>query len=153
MRVVISQLPMIKTASAMRRNRTSTRRRVRAFARARSASASAAMPATRLRGDAALRAFIADQDLVPEVVPDLAVQLDEPRQEADLGDVARPRQVYAVGALDGPGSGGDDDDAVCERDRLLEVVRHEDHRCAPRGPEIEQLVLHEHERLDVARDQ
>src|SRR5256885_15337848 len=82
--------------------------------------------------DAALRALIAHQDLVSEIVPDLLIDPRELRLKADLGDVARPWQIDAIDALHGPRARGDDDDAVREGDRLLQVVRDEHDRCARR---------------------
>src|SRR5712692_9061754 len=69
---------------------------------------------------AALLAFIADQHLVPEVVPDQLVDVGEAFLEPDLGDVARPREPDRVVALHGPRPGADHEDAVGERDRLLQ---------------------------------
>src|SRR5258708_30444213 len=134
----------MKIASAMRSICTSTRRRWRARARSASKSSAAASRwTTGLRGDAVLRAFIADQDLVPEVVPDLFIELDEAWLEADLGDVPRPRQVDPVRSLDRSGPRGDHDHAIRHADRLLQVVRHEHDGRARRGPPAEQLVLHD----------
>src|SRR5258708_7157113 len=106
MRVVASQVPTMKIASAIRSTRTSTRRRSRARARATSKSCVLAIPSLRNSGDvigsrrdALFRALVADEHLVPEVVPDLFVDLDESRLEADLGDVPRPRQVAPVRSL------------------------------------------------------
>ena len=62
-----------------------------------------------------------------------------------------PRQVDLVDALHGAGAGGEDAHAVGERDRLLEVVRHEDDRRRCRRPQVEQLVLHQRARLHVER--
>src|SRR5438552_11416811 len=143
MEVPISQKPRMTTANATRRPLTSSRR----FARARARACAAAPPASSARAaslrDAALRALIAHEHLVSQVVPDLLVDPRELRLESDLGDIARARQIDAVDALHGPRARGDDDDAVGERDRLLEIVGHEDHRRARRRPELEQLVLHE----------
>src|SRR6266851_1140584 len=61
---------------------------------------------------AALLTFIAHQDLVLEVLPHLFVDLGETWLEANFGDVARPRKVDLVVALDRAGSGGDHEDAV-----------------------------------------
>src|SRR5437016_6866592 len=139
--VPISQEPRTMTANATRSPLTSSRRFVRARARARSVLVGSG-PTSALRDDA-LRALIAHEHLVSEVVPDLLIDPRELRLEADLGDIARARQIDAVDALHGPRARGDDDDAVGERDRLLEIVGHEDHRRARHRPELEQLVLHE----------
>ena len=74
------------------------------------------------------------------------------RREADLGDVARARQVDDVLAdrVRG-GAGGKDHDAVGEADGLLEVVGDEDDALPVGAPELEQLVLHERARLHVER--
>src|ERR1700694_1073491 len=112
-------------------------------------SVRALMPA--LSCPAALLTFIAHQDLIPEVVPDLLVDLAKARLEANLSDVARTWQVDLVVALDRPGPGGNDEHAVAERDGLLEVVGNEhDGRRAGR-PQAEELVLHQRARLDVQR--
>src|SRR2546423_1414601 len=147
--VPISQAPSTTTANATRSPLTSSRRFARSRARARSVLVGSG-PTTALR-DAALRALIAHEDLVSEVVPDLLIDPRELGLEADLGDVAGPRQVDAVDALHGSRSRGDDDDPVGERDRLLEIVRDEDDRRSGRGPELKKLVLHERARLDVER--
>src|SRR5258708_5575544 len=108
----------------MRRPRTSRRRRD--LARARSASRSVpptSATATALRGEAALRALIADEHLVPQVLPDLRVDLDEAGMEPHFGDVPRAREIDPVFALDRSRSRGDHDHAVGEGDGLLEVVR------------------------------
>src|SRR5712692_7715090 len=114
-----SQLPSITTATSTRNAITSRRRR-------RSFRFAAATPASSATLDMLLPSLVADEHLVAEVVPDLAVELDEAPLEADLGDVARARQVDLVDTLDCPGPGSDHADAVGERDRLLEVVRDED---------------------------
>src|ERR1700704_2205868 len=98
---------------------------------------------------AALLTFIAHQDLVPEVVPDLLIDLAKARLEADLGDVAGPWKGDPVVAPDRARAGGDDEDSIAERDGLFEVVRHEHDGCGARCPETEQLVLHQRSRLHV----
>src|SRR4051794_27441076 len=67
-------------------------------------------------------------DLVAQRVPDLLIQRDEARVEADLGHLPRPREVDVIDLLDRARPRGHDDDAVRERDRLLEVMRDEEHR-------------------------
>src|SRR5207249_11670935 len=131
--VPISQKPRTTTANATRSPLTSRRRFVRARRRARSLLVGSG-PTNALRD--ALRALIAHEHLVSEVVPDLLVDPRELRLEPDFGDVPRPRQIDAIDALHGPRPRGDDDDAVGERDRLLEIVGHEDHRRARRRPEL-----------------
>src|SRR2546430_12427542 len=74
---------------------------------------------------AALLTLIAHEHLVLEVLPDLFVDFDKALVEPDLGDVARARQVYLLIALDRARPGGDHENAVAERDRLLQVVGHE----------------------------
>src|SRR5437773_4766160 len=132
--VPISQKPRTTTANATRSPLTSRRRFVRARRRARLLLVGSG-PTNALREDA-LRALIAHEHLVSEVVPDLLVDPRELRLEPDFGDVPRPRQIDAIDALHGPRPRGDDDDAVGERDRLLEIVGHEDHRRARRRPEL-----------------
>ena len=92
------------------------------------------------------------QHLFAQHRPDRPVQLDEARRRAHLGDVARPRQVdreLADRMRRRPGR--EADDAVAERDRLVEVVGDEEHRLLLLGPEREQLVLHQLAGLDVER--
>src|SRR2546423_12473187 len=137
--VPISQEPRTMTANATRSPLTSTRRFVRARARARSVLVGSG-PTTALR-EAALRALIAHEDLVSEVVPDLLIDARELRLEADLGDVPRPWKIDAVGALHRPRPRRDDDDAIGERDCLLEIVRHEYDPGARRGPELQKPGL------------
>src|ERR1700730_3593567 len=98
---------------------------------------------------AALLTFIAHEDLVAEVVPDLLIDLAKTRLEADLGDVARPRKIDLVVALDRAGAGGGDEHPVAQGDRLFEVMRHEHHRRRAGRPEHEQLVLHERAGLNI----
>src|SRR6267378_3419208 len=147
--VPISQKPRTTTANATRSPLTSRRRFVRALVRARSLLVGSG-PTNALRDDA-LRALIAHEHLVSEVIPDLLIDPRKLRLEPDFGDVPRPRQIDAIDALHRARSGGDDDDAVGERDRLLEVVCHEDHRCARSRPELQELVLHERAGLHVER--
>src|SRR5947209_1210425 len=124
-RVVSSQLPSQTTAKATRRALTASR--LRRASRARFAASSetgfrAASTDSAIAGlgrAAALLTLIADQDLVAEVVPDLLVDLGKAGLETNLGDVARPRQVDLVAALDRPRTRRDDIDAVAEGDRLL----------------------------------
>src|SRR5438270_4864876 len=156
-RVVSSQLPSQTTAKTTRRTLTVQRRRRASRARfaARSVTGLTAGPVVAamaaLGRAAALLTLIAHQDLVAEVVPDLFVDLGKARLEADLGDVARPGQVDLVAALDRSRPGGDHVDAVAEGDRLLQVVGDEDDRGGARGPEAQELVLHQGAGLHVER--
>src|SRR2546429_2104150 len=124
--VPVCQRPRTTTANATRSPLTRRRRLARARARARAASLLASSARAGSLRDAALRALIAHEHLVSQVVPDLLVDPRELRLESDLGDVPRPRQIDAIDALHGPRPRSDDDDAVGERDRLLEIVGHED---------------------------
>src|SRR5438105_6090085 len=128
-----------------------TRRRRLARARARAAAPAVSATAGRSGLDAALSALIAHQHLIAKVVPDLLVDARELRLEPDLGDVARPREVHAVDAFHRSRSSGEDDDAVSQRDRLLEVVRDGHDRRAIRRPQLQQLVLHQRPGLHVER--
>src|SRR3982074_1069595 len=71
---------------------------------------------------AALLPLIAHEDLILQVIPDLAIDLAELRLHANLGHVARSRQRHWIVRLHGPWSCADDEDAIRQRDRLLEVV-------------------------------
>jgi hypothetical protein len=90
-------------------------------------------------------------DLFAQALPDLPVRLDERRGQPDLLDVARPGQRHVEDRLDRGRAGRHDDDPVGERDRLLEVVRHEHHRGPGALPEPQQLVLHQRPGLHVQR--
>src|SRR5256714_9139518 len=94
-----------------------------------------------LDGGRVLLTLITDQDLVAELTPDRLIELGESRLETDLRDVPRPRQVDLVGPLHRSRSGGEDDNAIGERDRFLEVMSDEDHRCRRRGTERQGLLL------------
>src|ERR1700687_5859710 len=98
---------------------------------------------------AALLPLIAHQDLILQVVPDLAVDLAELRLHANLGHVARPRQRHRIVRLHGPWSGADDEDAIGQRDGLLEVVGDEDNRRTGGSPQRKELVFHQRSRLHV----
>src|SRR6267378_470416 len=156
-RARISQLPRKTTATSTRRTATLIRRRWASRRRlaARSTNGRAAcsvvalMPALSRAG--ALLTLIAHQDLIPEVIPDLLIDLTEPRLKSNLSDVARPRKVDLVVALDRARSGGDDEDPIAQRDGLFEVVRHEHDRCGAGRPQAQQLVLHERSRLHIQR--
>src|SRR6478672_3837843 len=95
---------------------------------------------------------IAGEHFLAQHRPDRLVQLDEARRRAHLGDVARSRQVdRELADRMRRRAGGKADDAVAERDRLVEVVGDEEHRLLLLGPEREQLVFHQLARLDVER--
>src|SRR5260370_39720914 len=66
---------------------------------------------------AALLAFIAHEDLVAKVVPDLFVDLGEATLEPDLGDVSGSRQVDFVVSLHRAGRGREDEHAGAHPDR------------------------------------
>src|SRR5689334_2477705 len=84
-----------------------------------------------------------DLDLFAEAVPDALVELDELGRQPDLLDPARPGQVHADDVLDRRGTGGHDDDAVGEADRLGQVVGDEHAGGAAARPQAEELVLHQ----------
>src|SRR5262249_13089918 len=107
--------------------------RVVATARSSPAARAAALSGTLLIG--ALHLFA-------QIRPDALIELVEMRVEADLDDVARPRQVDIVDALEPRRPDREHDDLVGERDRLLEIVGHEEHGLARLLPERQQLVLH-----------
>src|SRR6267142_7265258 len=118
-RVASSQPPRNTTATSNRSPATFNRRRCASRLRraARSTGGRAAWSRALMRTlscAAALLTFIAHQDLIPKVVPDLLVDLAKARLEADLGDVAGPRKVDLVVALDRAGTGGDDEDPVAQ---------------------------------------
>src|SRR5712691_6545549 len=129
----ISQLPSVTTANRMRRVRTSWRCR-RTLRRAAATPSSTAACARLAIG---LRPLVREQDLVAEVLPDVAVQLDEARVEADLRHVPRPGQVYVVDSLHRSRTRGHDAHAVGKSNRLLEVVRDEHDGGGGRRPELE----------------
>src|SRR5205814_6050757 len=104
------QLPSRTTATRTRRTSTSSRCwRTLALA----AATLSSWPAC-ARLDIGFRPLVAHEDLVPEVLPDVAVELDEARLEADLGHVPRAGQIDLVEALDRPRPGGHHADAVRE---------------------------------------
>src|SRR5882672_11184099 len=97
------------------------------------------------------RARVALLDFIPEVLPDLLVEACELFPEADLDDVARPRDGDGIARLDPPRARREHDHLVGEGDRLLEVVGDEEHGVARLRLEVQQLVLHLVARLDVQR--
>src|SRR5690242_3810028 len=71
-----------------------------------------------------------------ERLPDVAVKRMEGRVGLDLGDVARPRQRHPPVADDARGrSGRHNDDAVGQRDRLLQIVGNEEDGLAVGAPQ------------------
>src|SRR5438067_2485273 len=133
-RVEISHPPMMNTASATRSTCTRICRLVRARARSTSrsgesscggAAAVVVVMSVESGGDTVLGTLITDEHLLSQVFPDFLVQLHEAAVEANLGDVARPRQVDGVGALDRARAGGDDDHAIGQGDRFFQVVGNE----------------------------
>src|SRR4030095_3918153 len=97
---------------------------------------------------------VALEHFLPQHVPYSLVQFDKARSDAHLGNITRPWQVDREFAdRVGCGSGRKHDDAIAERDRLVEIVRDEQKRpacaSAPGAPKIQQLVLHQLPRLDI----
>src|SRR5215470_2927211 len=84
-------------------------------------------PSARRNRSDARRARVTLLDLIPQVFPDLFVESRELLAEADLDDVARSRQRDRIAGLDPAGPGGEHDHLVREGDRLLEIVRDEQH--------------------------
>src|SRR5438132_1897128 len=82
---------------------------------------------TTLDGGSVLLTLITHQHLIAQLTPDRLVNLGEFRLKADLCHVAGSWQVDLVGALDRSGSGGEDDNAISERDRFLEVMGDKHH--------------------------
>src|SRR5437667_11293042 len=115
--VPISQKPRTRTANAIRRPLTSSRWLVRARARARAPAVLASSACAGSLRDAALRALIAHEYLVPEVVPDLVIDPRALGFEADLRHIPLARQVDAVDTHLGARSGPDDNAAGRQRDR------------------------------------
>src|SRR5437879_6240539 len=93
-----SQLPSITTANRIRSVSTSCRWRRTLFLAVVTPSSRAAW-ARLSAACTALRPLIAQEDLVAKVLPDVAVQLDKSRLEANLSDVPRTRQVDVVDPL------------------------------------------------------
>src|ERR1700730_13495668 len=116
----------------MTRRRRAARAR-RAVSSASSGFASAAgrggfgLDPTTLDRGSVLLTLITHQHLVAELTPNRLVDLGESRLKANLGDVPRPGQVDLISALDRSRSGGEHNHAICERNRLLEVMRDEHH--------------------------
>src|SRR5438105_4732401 len=160
-RVEISQPPMMNSASATRSTCTRTWRLVRARARSTSRSGESgcagaavvvvvvAVMSSDSGGETVLGTLITHEHLLSQVFPDFLVQLHEAAVEADLGDVARPRQVDGVGALDRAWAGGNDNHAIGQGDRFFQVVSDENDTRVERGPEAKELVFHQRAGLDV----
>src|SRR5438046_2898182 len=148
-----SQPPRITTATSTRPAMTLSclRRASRRLRPARSGLVRTACSPNALTAlsRAALLTLVAHEDLIAEVLPDLFVNLDKAGLKTDLGDVARTRQVDLVGALDRARSSRDDEHAVAERDRLFEVMGHEDDRRGGGRPQVEQLVFHQRPCLHI----
>src|SRR5438445_649510 len=68
----------------------------------------------------------------------------------DLGG-PRPRQLHRHEIADLAGARGHDDDPIGEEDRLVDVVRDEEHRRLHLAPDAEQKLLHRQPRLSVER--
>src|SRR3954452_25098553 len=111
----ICQVPMratkVRTCRAMIRGRPALRRMLDV------ASVSSS-------GDAAsgLSRIVLPFHLVAQIGPDPRIEAHEAGAEADLRNVARTREVDIVDALEPRRTGGEPDDPVGERDRLLEIM-------------------------------
>src|SRR5437773_3285179 len=90
-----------------------------------------------------LAPFVANAYLVSQVLPDRFVQPAEVGMKPDLGDRARARQVDRIDRFHPPGRGGHHDDPIRQRDRLFQIVGHEDHRTLELRPDLEEVVLHQ----------
>src|SRR5690349_12326633 len=75
-----------------------------------------------------LSTFIANHHLIAQVFPDLLVQFDETWLEADLRCMTRARQIDSINPLDGTRSCRNDAYPVSQRNRLLQIMGHEDNR-------------------------
>src|SRR5262245_47451016 len=75
-----------------------------------------------------LLALVGLQHLLLHDAPDLAVKIEEGGGHADLRDVPRPRQLdLEIADRPRTRASRQHDDAVGERDRLLEIVGDEQH--------------------------
>src|SRR6266480_2484919 len=92
--------------------------------------------------------FIRALGLAADEVPDV-VAVFEALHRLLHREVARARKVDAHLFADARGTGGEDDDAVAEEYRLLDVVGDEDDGLARALPELDQLLLHGLARLRV----
>src|SRR2546426_7776977 len=114
----------------------------------RTTSSTKRLPRRRARSEPS-RARVALLDFISEVIPDLLVEPSELFPEADLDDIAWPRDGDRIAGLDLSRPGCEHDHLVGKRDGLLEVVGDEEDRVARLRPEVQQLVLHHVARLDV----
>ena len=87
-------------------------------------------------------AFLADQR------EHVAAQSVELRRRRDL-DRAWPRNAHVDALLDPSRPRSHDADAIGEQQRLLDVVRDEEHRLVVPLPDLEQQLLHQHARLRI----
>ena len=85
---------------------------------------------------AALDEFLAQR------MPDMGEQLGIARRLAQGHRVARARQVDVEDLLDPAGPGRQQDDAVGERQRLAQIVGHEQHGLLLALPDIQQHLVH-----------
>ncbi len=83
------------------------------------------------------------------IFPDLLIQLDETRLEADFCYMARTRQIDSINTFDGSRPGSDDAYTVRQRNGLLKVVSDEDNGGRDGGPHLKQFVFHHGARLHV----
>src|SRR5467141_2927418 len=86
--------------------------------------------------------------LAADEVPDV-VAVFEALHRLLHREIARAREVDAHFLADARGAGGEDDDAVAEEDRLLDVVGDEDDGLARALPELDELFLHGLARLRI----
>src|SRR5258708_891744 len=86
-----------------------------------------------LRFDCLHALFVDDAD-------HLAAQLGKPRAGRHL-EAPGPRQIDVQRGADPSGAVGHDVDHIAEEDRLIDVVRHEQHRLAIALPEVGQHLL------------
>src|SRR5260370_28452607 len=123
-RVVSSQRPRDTTATSSRRPATFSCQRCasRRLLAARSTTGRPGSLTRTLSRAAALLTFIAHRHLVPEVVPDLLIDLHEVGLEPDLGDVPRTLKIDLVVALDRARPGSDDKYPLGHAALLLDVV-------------------------------
>src|SRR5260221_5986589 len=145
-RVVSSQPPMITTSSRTRSVLTTMRRRRRAAVADGTPWLSGVVTVSL---DSLFIALIANHHLVAKIFPDVVIQLDETRLEADFRHFARTRQVDSIDALDGARPRREDAHPVGQGDGLLQVVGDEDDGGREGGPQIEQFVFHQGPRLHV----
>src|SRR5713101_391368 len=151
MKPLAIQPPMVRAISEGRLTKYGSMTRVRAPTSQparRTTSSPRRLPRRRARSEPS-RARVALPDFISKVLPDLLVEPSELLPEADLDDIARPRDGDGIAGLDPSRAGREHDHLVGERDGLLEVVGDEEHGVARLRPEVQQLVLHHVPRLDV----